>query len=171
MIEEYKSEVRLALERWRVQGQVDLECMRDARLSRLEYNPLVDALVGCMETSLLASEKRIHWESRFEVPADWWQHFKQRWFPAWALERWPVRMTVLGNSFSAAARICPHVRVEELGPHARWLAEDPAARLEALVSRLARALEQGMDGPYMVHPDKLKALVAEARGALDGRGF
>ena len=24
-------------------------------------------------------------------PADWWQHFKERWFPAWALKRWPVR--------------------------------------------------------------------------------
>jgi len=25
-------------------------------------------------------------------PADWWQHFKQRWFPDWAINRWPVRM-------------------------------------------------------------------------------
>lgn len=25
-----------------------------------------------------------------KVPANWWQHFKQRWFPAWALTRWPV---------------------------------------------------------------------------------
>jgi hypothetical protein len=25
-------------------------------------------------------------------PANWWQHFKQRWFPAWALDRWPVRL-------------------------------------------------------------------------------
>ena len=23
-------------------------------------------------------------------PADWWQAVKQRWFPAWALRRWPV---------------------------------------------------------------------------------
>jgi len=23
-------------------------------------------------------------------PADWWQHFKQRFFPSWALKRWPV---------------------------------------------------------------------------------
>lgn len=23
-------------------------------------------------------------------PADWWQHFKERWFPAWARQRWPV---------------------------------------------------------------------------------
>jgi hypothetical protein len=28
-----------------------------------------------------------------EYPADWWQHFKQRWFPCWALRRWPCKMT------------------------------------------------------------------------------
>ena len=28
-------------------------------------------------------------------PADWWQAFKARWFPAWAKERWPVKETVV----------------------------------------------------------------------------
>ena len=23
-------------------------------------------------------------------PADWWQAFKNHWFPTWALERWPI---------------------------------------------------------------------------------
>jgi hypothetical protein len=27
-----------------------------------------------------------------EWPYDWWQAFKQRWFPAWAKKRWPVMM-------------------------------------------------------------------------------
>lgn len=27
-------------------------------------------------------------------PTDWWQHFKQRWFPGWALKRWPVVLDV-----------------------------------------------------------------------------
>jgi len=26
-------------------------------------------------------------------PADWWQAFKARWFPVWALLRWPVEYT------------------------------------------------------------------------------
>lgn len=25
------------------------------------------------------------------APADWWQHFKERWAPRWWLRRWPVR--------------------------------------------------------------------------------
>ncbi len=28
-----------------------------------------------------------------KYPADWWQHFKQRWFPLWAQQRWPSLMT------------------------------------------------------------------------------
>lgn len=27
-----------------------------------------------------------------EFPRDWWQAFRQRWFPRWALVRWPVRL-------------------------------------------------------------------------------
>lgn len=28
----------------------------------------------------------------FSHPTDWWQAFKARWFPRWALRRWPARM-------------------------------------------------------------------------------
>ena len=32
------------------------------------------------------------WEEEryMKTPADWWQHFKERWFPGWALKMWPV---------------------------------------------------------------------------------
>ena len=29
-----------------------------------------------------------------QYPADWWEALKARWFPAWALRRWPVRLRV-----------------------------------------------------------------------------
>lgn len=28
-------------------------------------------------------------------PATWWQAFKQRFFPRWAIKRWPVQLTVV----------------------------------------------------------------------------
>lgn len=28
-------------------------------------------------------------------PSDWWQAFKERWFPRWMKRRWPVRMTIV----------------------------------------------------------------------------
>ena len=30
----------------------------------------------------------------FMHPRDWWEAFKERWFPKWALRRWPVVQTV-----------------------------------------------------------------------------
>jgi len=27
----------------------------------------------------------------YQWPADWWQAFKERWFPTWARQRWPIR--------------------------------------------------------------------------------
>ncbi len=27
----------------------------------------------------------------YSWPKDWWEHFKERWFPIWAKHRWPVR--------------------------------------------------------------------------------
>jgi len=31
-------------------------------------------------------------EEVFDYPADWWQWFKQRWFPEWLIKRYPIRM-------------------------------------------------------------------------------
>lgn len=28
-------------------------------------------------------------------PADWFEAFKERWFPKWALKRWPVKITTV----------------------------------------------------------------------------
>lgn len=32
---------------------------------------------------------------RHEHPSDWWSAFKFRWFPQWALRRWPPALTVI----------------------------------------------------------------------------
>lgn len=37
---------------------------------------------------------RTHTE-RVTYPEDWWQAFKQRWLPRWALRRWPVRQRTI----------------------------------------------------------------------------
>jgi hypothetical protein len=34
-------------------------------------------------------------DARAEYPSDWWQAFKQRWFPAWLLQRYPVKVRVV----------------------------------------------------------------------------
>uniref|UniRef100_A0A6M3L0X3 Uncharacterized protein n=1 Tax=viral metagenome TaxID=1070528 RepID=A0A6M3L0X3_9ZZZZ len=34
-------------------------------------------------------------EHKATYPSDWWQALKERWFPKWALRRWPVRHTTV----------------------------------------------------------------------------
>lgn len=60
---------------------------------RIEY--ATDDLVLQMRSYVWAQEiqhdtSQATVELEVEVPADWWQHFKERWFPAWARKRWPV---------------------------------------------------------------------------------
>lgn len=45
-----------------------------------------------------------------EIPADWWQHFKLRWFPKWLKRRFPVKM-----EWIAAIHKFPELDVPPLG--------------------------------------------------------
>lgn len=41
-----------------------------------------------IRASILSSRPEVHTVTH---PETWWDAFKERWFPAWARERWPVR--------------------------------------------------------------------------------
>ena len=45
----------------------------------------------------------------FSRPADWWQAFKQRWYPDWLLEKHPVKFYRETVTFSAKA-LYPHFK-------------------------------------------------------------
>ena len=57
-----------------------------------------------------------------EWPATWWQHLKQRWFPRWALRRWPVRLAK--REFTVYKKVCPHLGVPARDPHLRFFYTD-----------------------------------------------
>ena len=90
---EIGSEIRaVALERMRyaIDGAVSLECLEQ---SAIGVEATVDLLCGQLRTQLdwiVAGEELEHIKA--EWPRDWWQAFRARWFPAWALKRWPVVM-------------------------------------------------------------------------------
>jgi len=44
-------------------------------------------------------------ETFYYVPATWWDHFKQRWFPQWAVSLYPIKLTKLQCTHYA---VCPH---------------------------------------------------------------
>lgn len=54
-------------------------------------------------------------------PKDWWQAFKERWFPSWALKRWPVEYEEIDIDEIVAYAVCPHVDIPKPGKHLEWL--------------------------------------------------
>lgn len=52
------------------------------------YNEVLNAMVLKLH-AYLASERLQHIIVRY--PKDWWQAFKERWFPRWLLKRFPVK--------------------------------------------------------------------------------
>lgn len=49
-------------------------------------------------------------------PSDWWQAFKDRWFPCWLKTIYPVRY-----SERKCSRICPHLGEHDKLRHYSWL--------------------------------------------------
>jgi hypothetical protein len=64
-------------------------------LQNVETKWLEDQLFGGMTLNLRG---QIWGENagthEIKYPADWWQHFKQRWFSQWLLRRYPVQYAV-----------------------------------------------------------------------------
>ena len=66
--------------------------MPRALAQSLDIEQVADVVTSNFDYSLRAAiyaqrldEQRVSW------PADWWEAFKYRFFPQWALRRWPVR--------------------------------------------------------------------------------
>lgn len=62
--------------------------MEDPQFRTEDSNVVENMLVGSVESYIA---RRLLERVEVQWPADWWQHFKERWSPEWALRRWPVR--------------------------------------------------------------------------------
>jgi len=54
-------------------------------------------------------------------PKDWWQAFKDRWFPAWALKRWPVQWETIDIDQQIYQAVCPHIQDDPQSRHLQFL--------------------------------------------------
>jgi hypothetical protein len=76
-----------------------------------------------LRTYLLAGKEHAEDGATVRWPADWWQAFRERWFPKWWLRRWPVRyQSVVTRKY--IRRVCPHVNLVTPGEHQvhfQWL--------------------------------------------------
>ena len=77
--------VRFILERFKARVYFDQSVLRTMELTAFQ-DIARDSLA--YQLSIMVAAWRN--ERILQVPANWWEHFKQRWFPKWALKRWPV---------------------------------------------------------------------------------
>lgn len=73
-------------------------------------------------TSFVLAKRREDLTESVYYPADWWQAFKARWFPRWALKRWPTRTIML--NITTVYYCCPHADIPNNGrydAHFMWL--------------------------------------------------
>lgn len=66
-------------------------------------------------------EERVTVDEKY--PRDWWQAFRERWFPQWWLNRHPVMYReIYINKVVKYGPVCPHLN--QPGGHLEWLAQD-----------------------------------------------
>lgn len=67
---------------------------------RIQYDRYEDQIHGqmvhrlCLDVFGRPSKQIVTFEP-VSYPATWWQAFKQRFFPRWALRRWPIQFTTV----------------------------------------------------------------------------
>ncbi len=94
-------------------------------LQNMEMEARVDHMTRRLVLSLRSvccgkTVERIDVEAKY--PADWWEAFKERWFPKWALQRWPVKYKTI-SVHRDVVRVCPHLpmTVSSHREHFHWL--------------------------------------------------
>lgn len=67
-----------------------------------------ERLVLQLEAKLAAGPKQTQVMKQLRYPAEWWSALKVRFFPAWALARWPAKWTTV-DVVLETLRVCPHI--------------------------------------------------------------
>lgn len=120
--------------------KVTLEFMQVGEVRRIANNILAEAAINsefiltremeclCLgiKTWLLKSPHPAQKVTLY-APADWWEHFKERWFPDWAKQRWPVRYGIPTEYEYGPIYVCPHSTEKwdrQRWMHIQWLASN-----------------------------------------------
>lgn len=82
------------------------------RATTVVYEGALRELIMSMHTYVMAMPDETI-EIHRQYPADWWQAFKERWFPEWAKDRWPVCYERIDVSERRYKAVCPHIEVPD----------------------------------------------------------
>ena len=99
-----------------------------AAFNNLRSDQMTDYLTGRIVTTfkveLAGKNEKVDVYSTQRAPASWWDHFKYRWFPSWALDRWPVEYEVF-NETVHHHHVCPHIQMDGPHKHIQFLVDGP----------------------------------------------
>lgn len=102
-----------------------LACAKSVTGELRTYQGVLADQVSIQFQAKLASHKPMPERLTYEdVPADWWQHLKERWFPARWLRRWPVKTRAIRKSVQWLS-VCPHTDACPPTQHYQWMREPP----------------------------------------------
>lgn len=73
-------------------------------------------------TSYVATLGKQKIDIDIRYPEDWWQAFRDRWFPRWYLSRRPSRFVHKEVHESVFKAVCPHLDLDDKAIHVQWLA-------------------------------------------------
>lgn len=81
-------DMMLQIYRYSLQKYIAKEMLEDRVTSLAEVDHFCQAFVLTLRTKILGRPLGV-----ISYPSDWWQAFKDRWFPGWMKRRWPVERT------------------------------------------------------------------------------
>lgn len=91
----------------------------------------VDIMAHALDTIVLSIDGYIHGmtDERITIheqwPETWWDAVKVRWFPRWALKRWPAQFREIDIDRPLFYAVCPHLQSDERNRHLQWMASAP----------------------------------------------
>lgn len=65
--------------------------------------------------------------STIEVPLSWWDHFKDTFFPAWYLKKFPIKTKAIFTQAKKVRRVtetihvCPHIHTDDTRMHMEFM--------------------------------------------------
>ena len=86
-----------------------------ARINLIEHS--AHHLVMMLKAYVLRSVNRQEGVGSVDVPANWWEAFKAEKFPAWAKDKWPVKMKQVVYTYETVIKMCPHANQPFPGEH------------------------------------------------------
>lgn len=126
----YDQEIRRPQFQRHVVEALQVSARQDASIRAMAANAQIEVTADVMARGLVAHLRTfIHGMGGETIsvherwPADWLQAFKERWFPVWALKRWPVAYRRIDIEERLYAAVCPHIADPERRTHLEWLVQ------------------------------------------------